>query len=697
MLPADLSELRVAVSSNGSLLLLNTTTNTSITGDLLPEAYPLVAASRSYSPGPDVRAGLLSLCQELAYEAAFQATIRSGSSGNTLDSSRAIPAGSDTPSSPLSAPLPAPSNRSSAPALRSLPDLVAACSRLWEPESEPAGGGAAPYLQLQCATGYTGPLCAACVPGYYINAEFECGQCPSPQQNLTVAILAFCGGVLLILYTSLANLKDNYEATEQESEEAQEPGSGKLRNRGSRGRAKDEVLEKEEEEEEEEEKGQEEDTEEEGKEVKQRKRKRAHEDATLAEYLKVTIVHAQYYTIITRLPIAYPDVVPWLSSAVSAVTGAENTVAFAYSCFVRGQDSGGQARHQLLGALLVPAFTIAVCLALWALRPGGAGEGEGISLPSLPSRASRPSPPVKSPKGDQLPSHSSKLWSPFQDQRAGSSRSWITSAVAKSLSRTRTVLSALDATLGLWEQLVIVLMVATFILYPGWAQTVLSVFACYRVDDGSGPFPERQRATWRYGYWVRDMAQECYRGPHLWLYVPVGAVAMVLVCLGPPLASFALLWPQRHKLDDPGVRQRYGFLYSRYKRRYFWWESVLMLEELGLVAVEVFGRSLSHVSHQALLMLAVFTAISMINMSCAPVVNRLIGLLEFLSLGVLSLTVILSLYFVVTDVLGTPVAAKSKAKARAEARAKEKYEVKTKAEAAKAKAKERAKAKESNE
>ncbi|KXZ47170.1 hypothetical protein GPECTOR_37g176 [Gonium pectorale] len=145
------------------------------------------------------------------------------------------------------------------------------------------------------------------------------------------------------------------------------------------------------------------------------------------------------------------------------------------------------------------------------------------------------------------------------------------------------------------------------------------------------------------------MAQECYSGVHLSLYVPIGIAAVILVCLAPPAGSFALLWFHRGKLTRTDIRRRYGFLYTRYKEKYFWWESVLMLEELVLVAVEVFGRSLPEVSHQILLMLAAFIAISVVNMTCAPVRNHAIILLEFLSLGVLSLTVTLSLYFVVSD------------------------------------------------
>ncbi|KXZ45998.1 hypothetical protein GPECTOR_48g430 [Gonium pectorale] len=81
--------------------------------------------------------------------------------------------------------------------------------------------------------------------------------------------------------------------------------------------------------------------------------------------------------------------------------------------------------------------------------------------------------------------------------------------------------------------------------------------------------------------------------------------------------------------------------------RFFWWESVLMLEELVLVAVEAFGRGLKEVTHQIVIVLAAFTFMSALNIGCSPIKSKVITLLEFASMTVLSLTVSLSLFFVV--------------------------------------------------
>ncbi len=173
----------------------------------------------------------------------------------------------------------------------------------------------------------------------------------------------------------------------------------------------------------------------------------------------------------------------------------------------------------------------------------------------------------------------------------------------------RQALSVVDRSLRLAQQLGLVCLIAVFVLYPSWVQAALGVFSCYVIDRGEGPYGAHQRATWRYGYWVSDMQQQCYAGRHLALHVPIGAVAIVVFCFVPPLASFLLLWTvrrrrrggggssgssgggssstglwgyaagqvegdkpqrQRHQQPDPLqhddlVRQLYGFLYDRYR------------------------------------------------------------------------------------------------------------------------------------
>ncbi len=101
----------------------------------------------------------------------------------------------------------------------------------------------------------------------------------------------------------------------------------------------------------------------------------------------------------------------------------------------------------------------------------------------------------------------------------------------------------------------------------GWAQAAFSVFACLRLDPGpSGELPgEHQEAIARHGYWLRDLSQACYEGVHLQVYVPIGAVAVAVVCLGPPVLSALIVWHHRRRLEALRVRLAYGWLYDRYR------------------------------------------------------------------------------------------------------------------------------------
>ncbi|PNG99416.1 hypothetical protein TSOC_014806, partial [Tetrabaena socialis] len=145
------------------------------------------------------------------------------------------------------------------------------------------------------------------------------------------------------------------------------------------------------------------------------------------------------------------------------------------------------------------------------------------------------------------------------------------SSISRAVQRAspRPTLIAVDTAVRVPQQLLTVLLVGCFVLYAGWCQAALSVFTCFRVDvvgEQAGEEGDLSglQAAWRYGYWVRDMNAACYTGAHLRVYVPIGVVAFLLFCVGPPAASCGLLWWRCKRLDQDRTRRLYGFLYCRY-------------------------------------------------------------------------------------------------------------------------------------
>lgn len=77
---------------------------------------------------------------------------------------------------------------------------------------------------------------------------------------------------------------------------------------------------------------------------------------------------------------------------------------------------------------------------------------------------------------------------------------------------------------------------------------------------------------------------------------------------------------------------------------------MLQLQALALVIVEVFGRTLP-VYQQAVLLQVVLLSIMVLNAWLAPISTpyRLLSVMELLSLGTLTLTVALSMFFLDAD------------------------------------------------
>lgn len=93
-------------------------------------------------------------------------------------------------------------------------------------------------------------------------------------------------------------------------------------------------------------------------------------------------------------------------------------------------------------------------------------------------------------------------------------------------------LALADTSLGFWQQLGLVLLSGVFVLYAGWAQAALSVFSCYRIDEGGSLVPENERvrlgAGWDSGW--REVADGVW-GMVGWGYGEGAGARVVLVLL----------------------------------------------------------------------------------------------------------------------------------------------------------------------
>lgn len=123
----------------------------------------------------------------------------------------------------------------------------------------------------------------------------------------------------------------------------------------------------------------------------------------------------------------------------------------------------------------------------------------------------------------------------------------------------------------------------------------------------------------------------------------VGLPFFILYAIGIPFLAFLLLFYRRRRLDHPKVRERYGFLFSGFRKPVFFWESVVMLRKVGLAAVSVFlapwGVELQ--TYFALLIVAIAT---FLHARFWPYTKESVNRLDFAALIVAFLTLVGGLF-----------------------------------------------------
>ncbi len=114
-----------------------------------------------------------------------------------------------------------------------------------------------------------------------------------------------------------------------------------------------------------------------------------------------------------------------------------------------------------------------------------------------------------------------------------------------------------------------------YILHPFVTRQVFSMLDCQQYGDQS--------------YLTVDLSISCTDETYL-LYRKI-AYAMLLYCVGLPLLGIFLVFRNRKNFSDPEVIVRYRFLFQGYKRKWFFWEGLIILRKIAFIAVAVSGNS----------------------------------------------------------------------------------------------------------
>eukprot|EP00879_Flechtneria_rotunda_P003163 GHRR01003385.1.p1 GENE.GHRR01003385.1~~GHRR01003385.1.p1 ORF type:complete len:1192 (+),score=313.72 GHRR01003385.1:611-4186(+) len=177
-------------------------------------------------------------------------------------------------------------------------------------------------------------------------------------------------------------------------------------------------------------------------------------------------------------------------------------------------------------------------------------------------------------------------------------------------------------------------MVVIFLFIPSTVRVILGMFACVPLDKPSAA-PYCAPAVGH--FWVYDMNQSCFEAYHAAWAFGLGLPLLLLVCVALPVGISVFTVRNRQRLSTPSFRQHYSFLYRQYRPAFCFWDAVVLVQTMVLVAAGVFGAALGPY-YQILILNAVFVAILLLLLIIRPHAHRQTGIVAVQSICCLLLT-----------------------------------------------------------
>lgn len=193
---------------------------------------------------------------------------------------------------------------------------------------------------------------------------------------------------------------------------------------------------------------------------------------------------------------------------------------------------------------------------------------------------------------------------------------------------------------------IICVVVVLFYLWTPVTSAILHLFVCVEID------PQTPNSPFHGLFLQQDTSEMCWQNRHLGYLLGGALVGAIIVVLGIPVCSGLYLWANRHRLTDPTLNLRLGFLYYGYKKDACYYESVIMIRKLALVVVTVFfnhGAPYSGAYVLAIMLGTMFCSF-FVHARLMPYEERILEQLERYSMSASIMTLWIGLFFY----LGTP-------------------------------------------
>jgi len=220
--------------------------------------------------------------------------------------------------------------------------------------------------------------------------------------------------------------------------------------------------------------------------------------------------------------------------------------------------------------------------------------------------------------------------------------------------RHRSRVAAPDTSFLVVRKLPVTALVVAYFAYPTMLWGALGFFACLRIDkkpdlphfmaDLDSGLLNHAR-----GYWVSDIRQQCFIGYHLYWALGLGLPAVLLLCVGVPVAIGWGLWANICKAGTEAFRRHFCFLYRNYKPEYMWWEAVWAAQTVVLTLVSAFAFPMGRY-FSMLCLLVVFLVSAAVQGVFRPYAEHTLHHMHLISSSCLVATTIGALFMFAYDV-----------------------------------------------
>ena len=184
-----------------------------------------------------------------------------------------------------------------------------------------------------------------------------------------------------------------------------------------------------------------------------------------------------------------------------------------------------------------------------------------------------------------------------------------------------------------------------FLIHPDIAKSMFLTFNCLEID---GVFRMKES--------VRSV---CYKGEHLLFISVVAFPAIGLWVFGIPLFAFLVLYKnkrvlqlmmkpeitQQEKDEIVQLKMKYGFLFSGYDARTYFWEVIIMYRKILIIATSVFLSTVSSES-QVLVVIFIIVINMFLQIRFSPFYTSTLNKMENYSLQVAAVTIYTGMYYV---------------------------------------------------